>query len=188
MTLSKKDDLGRKWRSFRQHLMFIMQPICVASVGVFVWLLLWNSGIHFSHADEAVLSGAIIPVLGIAFSILAAAILPVILAKYAEITKSVLRRDKDTFLLYRDERLPIIVHLVLGALAVALITMVMLVEYHEKYCGFCSVFVVTFCISLYLFVAAELQDPTESVWFAERIPSDWLTADVDEHFKLGKGE
>jgi hypothetical protein len=101
------------------------------------------------------------------------------------VTRSVLLHDQETFLMYRDERLPIITHLLLGALAILLIATLCLVDYHDLCIGIFAVSTVTFGASLYLVVAIELQDPVKSPWFAERIPLEWLTKDVDVYFRLG---
>jgi MFS family permease len=184
MTLSKKDDPARRWRSFKRHAFLLLQPLGIAAFAVSLWHRLRRMGIHFATSDEAILTGAIIATLGIAFSIIAAVVFTKILDKYSIVVRSVLRRDKNTFLLYRDERLPIIIHLVLASLSLSLISMVILIDYHNVYTGVCSVFAVTFSISLYFIVATELQNPAKSAWFAERIPHEWLEVDIDKHFKL----
>jgi hypothetical protein len=186
MKLSKRDDLGRRWRSFKRHTFLLLQPLIIALLMTLLWDELWKRGLHFSEHDEVILTSAIIVTLGVTFSITAAVAFTSILDKQRQVVQSVIKKDKDTFLIYRDERLPIVVHLVLGSLSISIIGMVMLLGYHEEQTGLASVFLVTFSISLYFIVGTELQNTAKSAWFAERIPIEWLTIDVDDHFKLAE--
>lgn len=184
MKLSKQGDLSRKWRSFKRHVVLLAQPIALALFATYLWQKLHTAGIHFPKADEASLTTAVIATLAIAFSILAGLVLNSIWEKYQKVVICVLKRDMDCFLLYRDERIPIVFHLLLASLSLPIIVMVMLLEYSSVWSGGASTFVVTLAISVYWLVATQLQNPAKSLWFAERIPPDWLTVDIDEHFKL----
>jgi hypothetical protein len=57
MALSKKDDLGRKWRSFVRHIVFLMEPTLLTIIATLLWVILWTNGIHFSENNEGVVLG-----------------------------------------------------------------------------------------------------------------------------------
>jgi hypothetical protein len=186
MALSRKNDFVRKQRSFERHFVFALQPPATAAILTAIWqYVFWAHEIHFPKSDEMVLIGAVIGVIGIAFSVVAGVVLTMTLDKYRKISMSVMQRDKETFLMYRDERLPIIMYILLGTLSACLIALMMLIEYSDVRWGDFAVFVVTCAISTYFFVARELENPAKSPWFAERIPPNWLEEDVDAHFRLG---
>ena len=183
MALSKRNDPRRRLRSMRRHTLLMVPPCVVACLSVWGWSWLREHGIHFPIEDEVSLTTAIMS-LGGFFAILAAIVMSTIWEKHQKVSICVVKRDRQEFLLYRDERMPIVIHLLLASLALPLVAMVMLLEYTSYWSGFASVAVVSFGITIYWIVATELQDPARSPWFAERIPSEWLTADIDEVFNL----
>ena len=85
-----------------------------------------------------------------------------------------------------DERIPIAMHLLLGACSIPLLAMIGLLEYKYFWSGAATVFVVCFSVSLYWIIATRLQNPSKSAWLAERVPAEWHTIDVDAHFELDK--
>lgn len=182
--LSKKNDLARKLRSLRRHTMLLLKAALVTLLPLLLWYQLWSCDIHFGAGDESVIIGASIATLGLAYGIMASVVLSSIWEKYRKVVISVLRRDEETFLCYRDERMPIMIHLLLAALSLPLLVMIALLPYQHMWSGIASVFSVSFILSLYWIVATELEDPTKSPWFAERIPEAWLSTDIDEYFKL----
>lgn len=182
--LSKKDDVARKWRSFKRHAFLLLRAFLATILPLFAWYQLRLRGIHFAHEDEMIIIGAVIATLGVAYGIMASLVLGSIWEKYKKVVISVLKRDKETFLCYRDERIPIMIHLLLGALSVPLAAMVALLEYTHFWAGVASVFSVSFILALYWIVATELENPAKSPWFAERIPEEWLLVDIDEYFRL----
>lgn len=182
--LSKKDDVARKWRSFRRHTFILLKAFLATLLPLLLWYQLFVHSIHFAQEDETVIIGASIATLGLAYGIMASVILGSIWEKYKKVVISVLKRDKETFLCYRDERIPIMIHLLLAALSLPLSIMIALLPYRYVWSGAASVFSVSFILSLYWIIATELENPAKSPWFAERIPDEWLNADVDEYFRL----
>ncbi len=183
--LSKREDVARRWRSFQKHVWLLLQPFAAALAAVAAWwFLLRERGIHLPKEDEVVILAGPLLFLSVAYGITVATTFESVWEKYQTVVKSVLKRDKDTFLCYRDERIPIVLHLLIISFSVPIMVIVALVEYHAASTGFLAVFSTAFVLTLYWVVVAELQDPSQSLWFAERIPAEWLTADIDEHFKL----
>lgn len=180
--LSKRDDPQRIWRSFRRHFLLVLQPLGVTCLVLLIWTNLRNNGIHLASEDTETVTVAIINTLAIMLSLIYAVVAATIWDNYREIVRCVLLEDKKKFLLYRDERIPIVMHLLLGAASFPLIAATVLIEWHAYWSGFLGVSFVTFTISFFWIGAAELQDPKKSPWMAERIPPDWFTEDVDARF------
>ncbi len=183
--LSKKRDRARKWQSFKRHTLLILQPFLIATVLAAVWYGLWSQGYHFSGEDEGILAGAIVTMLAIAYSIIAALVLTSVWEKYRKVVIAVLQRDKHTFLVYRDERMPLVLHIFIASLSLPLLIMAALLDYQSKWSGITAVFLVSFILSLYWIVVAQLENPAKGAWFTERIPQDWLDEDIDRFFELG---
>lgn len=175
----KREDLTRKLRSLWRHAVLLSQPFFAAVVAIAMWISLHNRGIHFPREDEIALTAVGVAVPAVLFSILAALLITASYERYQKLTACLLTKDRGTFLLYRDERFPVIMHVLQMALSLPIIAIAMGLHYGSRFSGVVVVFAVTFVITLYWVAIAELQNPADSPWFAERIPEDWLAADVD---------
>ena len=89
----------------------------------------------------------------------------------------------DTFLIYRDEQLPILFHLLLGTNSMVLIISSMLFPFHGIPEGITINFLVTFILVLIYVVIMELDDYYHSIWFREMIPDKWYKVNAIEYFK-----
>jgi Kef-type K+ transport system membrane component KefB len=187
MLLLKKDDPRRKWRSVKRHTALLAKTFTFAAAITCVWYQLWVRGYHFPDDDKDILIGATITILGVAYSILVSWILSTILERYQKVVVSVLKQDKETFLLYRDERMLIAIHVLIGIVSVPLISMMSLVAYKHAVTGAVSVFSISLVIIAFWLVITLIENPTQSEWFRERIPGDWLDVDIDKYFHLGEG-
>ncbi len=184
-TLSKKNDWNRRGRSFIRHALLLLWPLIIATGVVLVWYQLRLRGYHFSHADESALVGAVIMTFAVLFSITGAFVLNTIWEKYRMVVLCIFQKDKERFLFYRDERIPVLLHLLLFSFSFPLLGMIAMLDYKEVLSGMIAVFSVSFGLSLYWIAAVELENPVNSPWIKERIPKEWLTVDVDEQFALG---
>lgn len=178
----KHTDPKRRWRSFKRHALLLSQPLAATSLITVAWSFLWSRNIHLSGEDTETLTVAIINTLAIFFALIYAVILSTVWENFGKISICILKEDKEAFLLYRDERIPIMMHLLLGAVSLPLIAVIGLLEWHNYWAGFVAVSAVSFAILLFWIGAAELQDPRNSPWMAERIPPEWLEEDVDKRF------
>jgi len=186
MVLLKKNDPRRKWRSFKRHAALLGKAVALASLITTLWYCCWLRGWHFSEDDKDIQIGATITTLGVAYSVLVSWILAASHEKYKEVVLAVLKQDKETFLLYRDERMLIAIHVLIGMVSVPLLSMMCMVAYRHALTGAMSVFSVSLVVVAFWLVITLIENPIQSEWFRERIPGDWLTVDIDEHFKLGK--
>jgi hypothetical protein len=183
--LLKKNDPKRKWRSFKRHALLLGETVVFASVTTFLWYQVWIRGYHFPEDDKDILIGAIITTLGVTYGIEVSWILNAIWEKYRKVVICVLEQDKRTFLLYRDERMPIVFHLLIGAVSLPLLCMIGMIAYKHALTGAISIFAVSLVLTLFWIVIAQLENPSKGGWFLERIPKEWLEEDVDKYFNLG---
>ncbi len=186
--LSKHDDTTRKLASFKRHCWFLFQPLLLAFLASVIWnYTLFKYKIHFDKEDEGPLLTGVIVILAVAYGIMTTSTFESVYGKHQKSVISVLKKDRETFLCYRDERIPIIIHLLIITFSALLLGIVSLIAYKTLYAGLVSVFSVSFVLSLYWLVIIELQNPAKSLWFIERTPNEWLTIDIDDAFKLGEG-
>lgn len=184
--LSKKSDPDRKWRSFKKHARLLFRPLCFAFSATIVWNLAHENGFCFSQTDGSDLIGGTAVIIGFVYAMLAGWLLSDVFGTYKKAVLAVLTKDKRTFLFYRDERLPINLHLLVMVCSFPLFIIIGGLNYEYFWAGFTSVFWVALIFGLYLGVITELQNFSKSLWFAERIPKEWLDEDVDKFFKLGE--
>ncbi len=173
----------RRIKSLKRHLPLLLKPTFAAFAALFVWHWIRYFGIHLNKNSEVPVTAAVIPTLGVAYSIMAALVLNTVWEEYKQVSICIVTNDMHKFLIYRDERIPMLIHLLLCVLSFFLLGSMMVLEYEDVWSGRCSVFATAFILVLYWVVATELDDPHRSVWFKERIPQDWLTIDIDEYRK-----
>jgi hypothetical protein len=184
--LLNKNDPTRKWRSFKRHAILVFEVVIISLGVTLAWYSLWKRGYHFAEDDKDVVIGAIITTFGVTYGIQVSWIINTIWEKYQKVVICVLKQDKETFLLYRDERMPIMFHLLIAFVSFPLLGMIGAVDYKHAITGMASVFSVCAVLTLFWIIATQLEDPTKGAWFSERIPTDWLTTPIDEHFHLGQ--
>jgi hypothetical protein len=179
MKYLKRDSTARRIRSIWRHIMLLLPPFLAAATVMFVWAKCRSMGIQFPKEDELTLTAVGVAVPAVLFSILAAMLITESYGRYKVLTSCILRHDKKEFLLYRDERFPVLLHILQIALSTPIIVIAMGLKYESSWSGGFVVFSAAFVITLYWVAIIELQNPAKSPWFAERIPKEWLIADVD---------
>ncbi len=160
------------------------QPFLVALAVTMVWRDFWKMGIWFNAEDQETIVSGFLPVLGIAYGVLITEVLRSVWGKYKKVVEYVKEKNRREFLELRDEKMPIVLHLLVGSISVPLMGMIFMLHFKNEWIGFASIFAVAFILFFYWVVLAQLENPVKSAWLAERIPEEWLTADVDEAMGL----
>ena len=106
-----------------------------------------------------------------------------VLDESKEVSKAIIQKDIDTFLLYRDEQLPILIHLPLGLVAGIIIFFLLFFPFPDEFIGMISVFAIVFIMSLLFIVTQELDNYENSIWFKDKTPTDWWQIDIEKHFQ-----
>ena len=183
MALLKKNDPKRRRRSFWRHAVLLGKTFIFAGILTGLWYELWIRGCHFPEDDKDFV-GLVVGILGVTYGIQLSWILPGLLEKYHKVVIAVFKEDDQTFLMYRDERMPIVIHLLVGIVSVPFLAMVGGMAYKHTLTGAISVFATSLVLTLFWLVAAQLENPVSSPWIRERVEPTWLTIDIDQHFKF----
>jgi hypothetical protein len=186
MPLLKKKDPTRRWRSFKRHAMFLLRAGLAAVAITALWWFCRSRGWCISEEDKEVLLGGFIPTLGVIYGVYIAFLINAAYEKYKEIVVAVLTKDKRTFMLWRDERMLIAMHLQIAIISVPFVGMIGAIGYHSAITGAFMVSCVSLIVVAFWMIVSMIENPTTSEWFTERIPHDWLTEDVDTFFELEK--
>lgn len=174
---------NRNWSTARRHLPIILKPVLFASLALVVWkLLIFDNNINFGHQAENPLIFVVIPMVAFVYVIFASIAVESVFREYKTISRCVVKKDLETFLLHRDEQLPIIMHLLVGAPSVLLVVLIMFLEYTNQLIGFFTVFSVVFVVVLTWVISTELDNYEKSIWFRVKIPKDWYEIDIDDFF------
>lgn len=175
---------NRRWVTFRRHIWIILKPTFASILMVLIWkFALVNNGIMFNKSAENPILFMILPLVAFIYVIFASLAVSSVFNEYKTISRSVIKSDLETFLLHRDEQLPIMMHILVGAPSIFLILISMMFNYADFYIGATSVFAVVFVVVITWVISTELDDYRKSIWFKEKIPPHWYEIDIDEHFK-----
>jgi hypothetical protein len=178
---------NRRWVVFKRHLPIVLKPFVAGIIVMIIWrFIIFRFDLSFSKETENPILFIVITLTAFAYAIFAGYAVNAVLTDYKEISKAVVRDDVDTFLLYRDEQLPILMHLLIGSTSFFIIAFTLLFPYSGAAIGMASNFTVTFILTLVYIIVTELDDYYHSIWFKEKIPSEWYKIDISEHFKKKK--
>lgn len=175
---------NRSWVTIRRHAPVILKPSIVSFAIVLLWrLVIFPADWHFAKPYEPILF-IVLPLISFIYVIFASVSVNSVFDQYKEVSKSVVRNDIDTFLIYRDEQLPILMHILIGAPSLLITSFVLLYDYEaHTITGMATVFVVSFMLMLIWQIVTELDDFRRSIWFKEKIPPEWLQIDIETHFR-----
>jgi hypothetical protein len=178
---------NRNWQVIRRHAPVVLKPLLSAWVIAGIWKFgLYDHGIHFSKEAENPLLFMILPLVAFIYVIFASLAVSAVFNEYKTVSRCVVKKDLETFLLHRDEQLPIIMHILVGAPSLLLVLLSMFFYYHDPVIGAVSVFSVVFMVVITWVIATELDDYERSVWFKEKIPKSWFETDIDKFFAKKK--
>jgi len=163
-----------------RHGPMILKPATVAALMTIVWHYMYINKIYLDKSDMPLTTD--IPLIGICYGIFAALAINFTWSKYSEMSSAVVTRNKEKFLALRDEKMPIMLHIFLGSMALSIQLFVLLIDYENPVTGLLLVLAITYFLTLTAVIAIELDDPKRSIWFQKSIPSDWLSADVKDYF------
>ena len=175
---------NRRWTTIKRHIPIVLKPLGAALGMVIVWqFVFFNNHIGFTKAAENPLLFLVLPLVSFVYVIFASIAVGSVFEEYKTISQSVVRRDLDTFLTHRDEQLPILMHILVGAPSIILVILSMLFHYEDAYIGMATVFAVVFVVTTTWIVSTELDDFEDGIWFKQAIPNEWHEIDIEEYFK-----
>lgn len=179
--------INRHWISVKRHTPVVLKAIIPGIIFTLVQYFINCRGFSFQAEDKEP-----ILFLSMAFSffvyvIFAGYAINRVLDESKEVSRSVVQKDLDTFLLYRDEQLPILIHLPLVLVTCTIIFFIVFFPFPDEWIAMSSVFAIVFLMSLVFMVTQELDSYENSIWFKAKTPEEWWQIDVEEHFKDKEG-
>jgi hypothetical protein len=157
------------------HAMMLARPLACSVVIAFLWrYVFFDYKLNLGKSDETALTNMVIPICAMFHSILAAMVLGKVWEEFKVIRHCLLENDRERFQACMHERIPGMIHLLLGTMSMIIISGIMLIEYSNPWSGITAVGAVTFFLVLYWEVATTLDNPIKSPWFVGKIPSEWL--------------
>ncbi|QQG52745.1 MAG: hypothetical protein HY931_00740 [Candidatus Falkowbacteria bacterium] len=178
---------NRHWISAKRHVPVVLKAAISGALFALAQYYVNYRGLSFEpEAKEAIMF------LAMAFSffvyvIFAGYAINRVLDESKEVSRAIVQKDLDTFLLYRDEQLPILIHLPLGIVSGVIIFFLLFFPFPDEFIGMTSVFAIVFMMSLLFIVTQELDNYENSIWFKAKTPADWWQIDIEKHFE-GKSE
>ncbi len=176
----------RFWASMRLIGILLISPIAVAACTTVLWHYCYQNRLFLPDPLHAVRDTSIL-VFAAIYAIPAGLMLEVIWTRNREISRLVLTRDKHRFMLIRDEAIPVPVYLVLAFPAAGILLLLGTVEYPTAATGEIYIFGTSITFILHFEVVLVLQNPATMPWFRQRIPTEWLSTEVDEYFRVTEG-
>jgi hypothetical protein len=181
----------RGWRSrlasLRRNFLLLLLPLLFAAVMTWAWVQFYPPGWHLPDGAKEMVGTAVVVQAAI-FAVAAAMLLDGTWKRVQKLSRHVLAGDQRAFMLLRDEKMPIPMHLVLLGSGLSLIVLLSAAPYPDACSGALILFLTWFALSLYFMVVSALQNITASVWFTNRVPKLWLEEEVDKAFGTGFSE
>ncbi len=175
---------NRNWVIVKRHAPLLYKPILLGSIAVLIWrFIIYDFSLGFNEKAENAILFIGLAFTFIVYAIFAGATIVEVLRDYKKISKAVVKHDMETFLLYRDEQLPILMHLLIGLISLFFVFLVMFFPYHGVNEAIALVFGVVFLVVLAYVIVTELDDYRNGIWFIEKIPPHWYEVDIEEYFK-----
>lgn len=166
-----------------QYAWVLLKATIIGLLAVLLWRYgLYSNGYYFDTAAELPIFYMIIPPVGFIYVIFASLAVNSVFEQYKIIQRSVVRRDLDTYLEHRDERLPGLMHILVSVPSVILLFLVMTYQYLDATIGIVAVFSVTIVISLTWLVIVELDNVPRRYHFKKKVPEKWHEKSAKEHF------
>lgn len=157
-------------------LWLFVRPIIAGLInGPILWyLVFYRFNISIVEADESAFTDTGIPVLAMFHAIIAGHVLVKVWDEHKLVRRCIREDDRDSFVQCMDDRIPKVIHMLLGSLSVIIISLTLLVHFEGPLAGIALNFSVAFVLGLYWEVATNLDNPSKGVWYVGRIPKEWL--------------
>ncbi|MFA6251539.1 MAG: hypothetical protein WC603_02855 [Candidatus Paceibacterota bacterium] len=175
---------NRKWVTIKRHSPVVTKSIYAGIISALVWgMTIYHFDWSFPKEDENAILFISLMFSAFTYVIFAGYAVNKVLDEYKIVSKAVVKNDLETFLLYRDEQLPILIHLPVAGITFVFVFFVMFFPFSSAWIGGISVFSVVFMVTLIYKVVMELDNYENSIWFKEKIPPEWYKINIERYFK-----
>jgi hypothetical protein len=173
---------NRVMNVLKRHTPMIIKPACASVIMTIIWYYLMEPRAIYLKKSELPLTIAA-TILGVVYGVIAAFVITYNWEKYRRMSLYVVTMNKDQFLTQRDEKMPIMFHILLGGMALVIQFLVMLIPYENTFAGILFISISAFFLCLIGLITLELDNPIRSIWFQKSIPPDWMTENVKTYFE-----
>ncbi|MEK7447752.1 MAG: hypothetical protein AAB632_03105 [Patescibacteria group bacterium] len=187
---TRKYSVHRYIYAIYKQFILTLQPASIGILVVVVWYFwFWKNGISFGESDSEILLLLTGPLLMLALLFVGGLAYTNVEKRKTRAVIATMTRDKESFLINRDERTSNVVLVFLASVIIFLVAQAMLTHWGDVYAGSFAVFICTFVGAKFWTIVVHLDNPVKSSrWLAERVPSEWLDIDIDQHFSLNGSE
>ena len=180
---------NRSWASrlatLRHNVWLIAETMTVALIITVLWALCYRSKwpFHAHHEPDLIMINTAILVCAAIFAFVAATLFAQVRQRNLLMSRSVLLGDELEFMLNRDEKVQIMMHVVVGFFGFSVLALSAIVAYSELWVGAMIMFLETSCIVVYFIAMFEMQDIRNAVWIKANAPEVWMTQSSSKFFK-----
>ncbi|MCA9353145.1 hypothetical protein KC901_03100 [Patescibacteria group bacterium] len=178
---------NRGFKTIKRHFPIVIKPILAGAVAMLTWrFVILPLELYFEDPFEPILF-IVLPFAGFIYVIFASIAVQSVFDQYKEVSKAVVKKNIEGFLPYRDEQLPIMIHILLVAPSIVIVFFTLAFNYHENIpLGMATNFSIVFVLAMVWVIATELDDFKKSIWFKEKIPQEWYDMNIEEYFQKSK--
>ena len=159
------------------YLLIFFVPVFTASIVALVWGCI-HKFIPVVNTEDNIALWGFVALLGVAYSVLAARVLDTVWRQFEEIRYCIIKSNKEDFILKRDLRIPGIIHFILAALSMAILFIMMVMNYKSLLVGKLIISTWVFVVMLWLEIAIELDDPLSGIWSID-VDEEWLIIETE---------
>ena len=174
---------NRHWISVKRHVPVVAKAVAVGIICAFIQYVIDYYGLSFKKEAENAILFLPLSFTFFVYVIFAGYAINRVLDESKTVSMAIIKNDIDTFLIYRDEQLPILIHLTLGAVSFVIILFAVFFPFPEETIGIASVFSLLFIMTVLFMVTKELDNYESSIWFRAKTPEEWWQKDIEKHFK-----
>ena len=177
---------NRHWISTKRHIPVVLKAIITGIVCALAQFTISYYDLSFKKEAENAILFLPMAFAFFVYVIFAGYAINRVLEESKIVAKAIITQDLDTFLTYRDEQLPILIHLPLTIVSIVIIMFSIFFPFPEEVTGTASVFSIVFIMTLLFLVTKELDNYESSIWFKVKTPKGWWNINIDEHFESKK--
>jgi hypothetical protein len=185
---------NRNWQSrfasLRHNMWLMFETFFVSCIITFLWTLCYRSKwpFHVHHEPDLIMVNTAILVCAAIFAFIAATLFAQVRARSVLLSRAVLLHDEVEFMLSRDEKVQIMMHVVVAFFGFAVLSLSSVVAYSQLWVGAMIIFLETSSIVVYFTAMFEMQEIKNSTWFVTHTPTQWLMQDAVQFFKEHKNK
>ncbi len=185
---------NRDWKSrlasLNHNICLVVETAFIAGVITAAWAWCfskkWPFHIH-TDVDLVMLSTSILVCAAI-FAFVAATLFAQVRTRNIAMARAILLGDKLEFMLQRDEKIQIMMHVVVAFFGLATLMLFAVAGYTNLWVGATIIFLTSACIVVYFISMFEMQNVSNSIWFRTHTPKEWFSQKSSEFFAQHRQE